>query len=143
MGAGPLAAAAVGVQPRARAPDPTRLARRADSSRFPLARRSRRLGRAPHLRDRRVRAADHAGVEGAEYEVIEGMPNCIRRHHPDLIVEMSDQYLHAFGRTEEQLRGRLLDEGYRAYLIDHDGLMPVGANADGLPPQYNALFTVR
>src|SRR5262249_11250838 len=80
-------------------------------------------------------------VEGAEYLVLRGMEACLRRDQPDLIVEVTDEYLRGLGHSAEGLCEFLFGLGYRMYIIDHPGLRPVAAARDIPPGQYNALFT--
>lgn len=83
-------------------------------------------------------------VEGAEMAALEGMAGCLSRDAPDLIVEVTDEYLRALGASAASLVAYLTNMGYSMYRIDHDG--PVLVGADGLeacPSQFNALFTKR
>jgi FkbM family methyltransferase len=82
-------------------------------------------------------------VEGGEMAAIEGMTECLSRHSPDLIVEVTDEYLRALGASAGSLVSFLADRGYKMYRIDHDGLVPIAGTAhlDGCPSQFNALFT--
>jgi FkbM family methyltransferase len=82
-------------------------------------------------------------VEGAELLVLEGMTTCLGRDRPDLIIEVTDPYLKALGHSATQLSTMLADLGYRMYLIDHKGLVPLGPTQAGDLSQYNALFTMR
>jgi FkbM family methyltransferase len=82
-------------------------------------------------------------VEGAEYRVLEGMAGRLDRDRPDLIVEITDEFLGAQGHSAGLLRDRLLGLGYAMYAIGHDGLVPVAADPGRLPAQFNALFTAR
>jgi FkbM family methyltransferase len=83
-------------------------------------------------------------VEGAEFLAVTGMRDCLARDKPDLIIEVTDSYLRRFGHTAEMLCSLLAELGYRMYAIDHAGLVPiVDARAQGLPEQFNALFTTR
>jgi FkbM family methyltransferase len=80
-------------------------------------------------------------VEGAEYAALCGMHDCLRRHHPDLVIEVTDAFLRAMGHSAEMLFRFLRETGYRMYVIDHRGLVPVAAFGGPLPDQFNALFT--
>jgi FkbM family methyltransferase len=82
-------------------------------------------------------------VEGAEMAALEGMSECLYRHSPDLIVEVTDGYLRALGSSAALLAQFLTDRGYSMYWIDHDRLVPIPGLADlaGCPTQFNALFT--
>jgi FkbM family methyltransferase len=82
-------------------------------------------------------------VEGAEYQVLEGMDARIRRDRPDLVVEVTDEYLRVTGASAEQLCRWLFERGYRMFVIDNEGLVPVEGYTAALPRQFNALFSSR
>jgi FkbM family methyltransferase len=82
-------------------------------------------------------------VEGAELLALHGMAETLRRDHPDLIVEVTDSFLRTMGHSAVALGEFLLGLGYRMYVIDHPGLVPVDPNRADLPGQFNALFTTR
>ncbi|MCU1384017.1 MAG: FkbM family methyltransferase [Acidobacteria bacterium] len=83
-------------------------------------------------------------VEGAEMAALEGMAGCLTRHSPDVIVEVTDEYLRALGASAAALVGFLTGQGYSMYRIDHDRLAPVAAAGLGdCPSQFNAFFTKR
>jgi FkbM family methyltransferase len=84
-------------------------------------------------------------VEGAELAALEGMAECLSRHSPDLIVEMTDEYLRALGASAASLLAFLAEKGYSMYRIDHHALVPIPGPADlaRCPSQFNALFTKR
>lgn len=80
-------------------------------------------------------------VEGAEQLVIEGMRRLLSRQRPDIVVEVTDKYLAAFGHRAAGLCQTLCDMGYEMYRIEEDHLVRMQpAEADTIP-QYNALFT--
>ena len=83
-------------------------------------------------------------VEGAELAALEGMAGCLDRDSPDLIVEVTDEYLRALGASAASLVTFLADKGYAMYRIDHNALVPVdAAHLNQCPSQFNALFTKR
>ena len=87
-------------------------------------------------------------VEGAEAGVLDGAEDLLERASPDLVLEVSAQFLPEFGETGRSLCDRLLSRGYAMYRIDWDGLAPVSKEAvavwpDSFPAQFNALFTKR
>ena len=83
-------------------------------------------------------------VEGAELAALEGMAGCLDRDSPDLIVEVTDDYLRAMDASAVSLVTFLADKGYAMYRIDHHALVPVdAAHLDQCPSQFNALFTKR
>lgn len=94
--------------------------------------------------DRRI-ALIKMDVEGAEMAALEGMSGCLSRDSPDLIVEVTDEYLKGMGASAAALVAFLTGHGYSMYRIDHAGLVRLGG-ADALsksPGQFNALFTKR
>jgi len=82
-------------------------------------------------------------VEGAEQLVIEGMEKLLAQHHPCLIIEMTDQYLKAFGHSAEGLSTILCRTGYNMHKITPDGLTEMSPGQANNEPQYNALFSTR
>jgi FkbM family methyltransferase len=85
-------------------------------------------------------------VEGAEMSALEGMEQCLRRHEPDLIVEITDEYLRGLGSSAASLYAFLDGKGYAAYEIGTEGrLFPVtsAGQLERCPSQFNALFTKR
>jgi FkbM family methyltransferase len=82
-------------------------------------------------------------VEGAESRVLRGMDRILDRWRPDLVVEVTDEYLRQFGDSAEALCCGMLDRGYRMHEARWDGLVPIPAWRDGLPEQFNALFTMK
>jgi FkbM family methyltransferase len=84
-------------------------------------------------------------VEGAEAAALSGMSHCLRHDRPDLIVEVTDHYLRAFGSSADALVTHLHDLDYQMYRIDHHGLFRV-ADSEAMatcPGQFNALFTTK
>lgn len=82
-------------------------------------------------------------VEGAEQLVLQGMADCLKRDRPDLVLEVTDEYLRPLGGSAEGLCRALGEAGYRMYRIDHEGLVPFEPAAATEKSQYNALFTAR
>lgn len=82
-------------------------------------------------------------VEGAEFMVLQGMRDLLASHRPDIVIEMSAHFLVEMGSSASQVDEHLRSLGYRLYVIDWDGLLPIHAWHDGLPQQCNALYTVR
>ncbi len=81
-------------------------------------------------------------VEGAELRVLKGMSECLRRDKPDLIVEVTGEYLAGFGDSSALLANFLRDQGYRMFHILDDGLCEVSGDPTETG-QYNAFFTQR
>jgi FkbM family methyltransferase len=79
-------------------------------------------------------------VEGAEQLVLEGMVNIFNNYHPYIVIEITDEYLRAFGHTAAKLAGDLIAKGYRMYEIDTEGLVPMRVNQPASVAQFNALF---
>lgn len=82
-------------------------------------------------------------VEGAEFLVLEGMRDLLDTHKPDIVLEMSEEYLPAMGSSPTAICEYLAGFGYRMYWIDGDALVPLDGWRKGLPVQFNAFFTVR
>jgi FkbM family methyltransferase len=82
-------------------------------------------------------------IEGAEYDALEGMHRTLEAHRPDLIVEITEDYLAGLGRSADQLARFLAALGYRMYAMDHNGLVLVNGSAAEWPKQFNAFFTTR
>jgi FkbM family methyltransferase len=82
-------------------------------------------------------------VEGAEMAAVRGMSECLKRDAPHVILEVTDDYLHAMGASADALMAHLLGFGYSMYRISHGPLVPVTDLNDlkKCPPQFNALFT--
>lgn len=82
-------------------------------------------------------------VEGAEQLALEGMRNLLSRHKPQLVVEITDQYLQAFGHNAQSLFAFLADLGYRSWKITDQGLVEIDWHEAEKDPQFNALFSTR
>jgi len=80
-------------------------------------------------------------VEGAEQLVVLGAANLIAQHHPDLIIEITDQYLKPFGHSARGLSDSLCSLGYRMYKITPKGLIETFPDRAADEDQYNALFS--
>jgi hypothetical protein len=79
-------------------------------------------------------------VEGAEQLVLEGMTNILKKHHPYLVIEITDGYLHAFGHTAIRLANFITEFGYRMYKIGSEGLVLMNPEQAADHDQFNALF---
>lgn len=79
-------------------------------------------------------------VEGAEQLVLEGMTRVLQNHHPYLVIEVTDNYLSAFGHSATQLASYLTRMGYRMYEIQPAGLVPMEPEQAADNDQFNALF---
>ncbi|MFN7914586.1 MAG: FkbM family methyltransferase [Vicinamibacterales bacterium] len=82
-------------------------------------------------------------VEGAEYLALQGMKDILSAHHPDIVLEVSTEYLAEMGHSPVQIHQELAALGYRMYMIAWEGLVALPAWHSGLPVQFNALFTTR
>jgi FkbM family methyltransferase len=80
-------------------------------------------------------------VEGAECHAIRGMRRIIQTWSPDVVVEVSDAFLKEMGGSARELCEIMWGHGYRMYRIGWDGLFPLKQWTEGLPRQFNALFT--
>lgn len=91
--------------------------------------------------DRRVSLVK-IDVEGAEQHVLSGMLGIMRRDAPDVVLEVTDDFLQTMGHSALSLVGMMLAQGYRGYAIEHERLLPFDfSNIPG--KQFNALFTQR
>lgn len=81
-------------------------------------------------------------VEGAEQLVVEGMEKLLAQQHPYVIIEMTDQYLKAFGHSTEGLSTILRRIGYNMHKIMPEGLIKILPGQESDDPQYNALFSL-
>ncbi|MEM6579681.1 MAG: FkbM family methyltransferase [Pseudomonadota bacterium] len=79
-------------------------------------------------------------VEGAEQLVLNGMQRIIQRYHPFIVIEVTNEYLSAFGHDAVQLAQTLTSAGYRMFEISADGLVPMEEMQAGTIKQFNALF---
>ena len=82
-------------------------------------------------------------IEGAEYRAFLGMEDILRRQLPDILVEITDSFLKDMGSSASETYGFLRSIGYRMYYIAPNTLVEIPEWKPGLPPQFNALFTVR
>jgi hypothetical protein len=82
-------------------------------------------------------------VEGAECHVLEGMHNTLSRYSPDLIIEITPDFLAALGKSVEDIDRLLLRHGYLLNVIEYDAIRPVDLLADVDLPQFNAFCTTR
>jgi FkbM family methyltransferase len=80
-------------------------------------------------------------VEGAEQLVVEGMTECLRRHRPHLVLEVTPAFLRDFGHSEVSLCKKLTDIGYRMYDIADHGPISMPDDSGLWPTQFNALFS--
>lgn len=82
-------------------------------------------------------------VEGAEGKVLRGMASCIRRWRPDVVMEVTDEYLRQCGDSASDVCDWMRGHGYRMYMIDQCGIVPLPSWSHELPGQFNAWFTQR
>lgn len=80
-------------------------------------------------------------VEGAECMALSGMQKLLATARPEIVIEVTDRFLKEMGGSAKALYQFLRDSGYRMYVIDWDGLVPVHHWSVTLPAQFNALFT--
>lgn len=82
-------------------------------------------------------------VEGAEMAAIRGMTACLVRDAPDLILEVTDDYLRVMGSSADELVSHLRAQGYSMYRVAHERLVPIADSSalKSCPTQFNALFT--
>jgi len=82
-------------------------------------------------------------VEGAELQALEGLEQTLQRHTPDLIVEVTDEYLRGMGHTAAELHAFLNRLGYRMYVIREAGLDEICVGQSLPRGQFNALFSTK
>lgn len=82
-------------------------------------------------------------TEGAEHHALKGMRGILSRDHPDVVVEITDKFLREMGSSAQALCDDMRSLGYRMYALLEGGLTPVPGSIEGLPWQYEALFTAR
>lgn len=58
-------------------------------------------------------------VEGAEYEILQGMKKTLQKHEPLLYIEVHPQFLPKFGHNDNDLIDTLLDSNYKLDMLDH------------------------
>ncbi len=80
-------------------------------------------------------------VEGAEQKVLNGMTHLLERDKPSIVIEITDDYLSAFGHSAIGLATFLTSRGYRMYEIGESGLFPRKPEQAIEQEQFNALFT--
>jgi len=80
-------------------------------------------------------------VEGAEQLVVDGMRRLLMRQKPLIVIEVTDNYLDAFGHNAVALCRSLCDMGYRMHRIEDEVLIPMEPESAATITQYNALFT--
>jgi FkbM family methyltransferase len=82
-------------------------------------------------------------VEGAECHVLEGMHDVLHRCRPDIILEVTQEFLATLGRPMQAIEDVLAPFGYRAHVIDDNGPRPLTSLAEHGSSQFNAYFTAR
>ncbi len=82
-------------------------------------------------------------TEGAEYKVLRGMTHTLKEDRPDIILEVSPQYLKEMDSSVRHLDSILGSLDYRTYAIEHDKLRPIDSLAKYESRQFNAFLSVR
>lgn len=85
-------------------------------------------------------------VEGAEIKVLEGMRQSFSQWSarlPDIVIEVSEDYLREMGGSAFKLCEMLIGMGYQMYEFRWNGLVAFDRWSAELPNQFNALFTAR
>jgi len=85
-------------------------------------------------------------VEGAELLALQGMIACLKRDRPNLILEVTDEYLRGLGSSATALLEFLVSLSYNVFRLPESG--PIQPIADGgdlstCPTQFNVLCSVR
>ncbi|MBD3309038.1 FkbM family methyltransferase [candidate division KSB3 bacterium] len=82
-------------------------------------------------------------VEGAEFDVLTGMQEILHRDSPEVMLELTDEYLKDFGSSAEALVTLMGEQGYTCYMISDQGLTPLTHWDPTLTDQQvNVLFSV-
>ncbi len=81
-------------------------------------------------------------VEGAECHVLEGMQDSLARSQPDIILEITPEYLSGMNRSPGQIEQLLASFGYRPFAIGDMGLQRLDSLNEAGASQFNAYFTV-
>jgi FkbM family methyltransferase len=85
-------------------------------------------------------------VEGGETGVLEGMAATLSAQRPEIIVEVTDEFLRALGSSARQLLALLRGHGYRVWRLDDNGALKAidsEADLDRCPAQFNAFCSAR
>jgi FkbM family methyltransferase len=80
-------------------------------------------------------------VEGAELAVVRGMDAYLRARHPNILLEVTKQFLEEMGDSEQGLLTHLQDLGYHCYVIGEARIELLQSRTQALPEQWNALFS--
>jgi len=81
-------------------------------------------------------------VEGAEQLVLEGMNDILDIYHPDIIMEVTDQFLLELGFSAKSLCFFLIDKGYSMYQMTGESYKKIVHVDEISKHQFNAYFTV-
>jgi FkbM family methyltransferase len=80
-------------------------------------------------------------IEGAELLALQGMRRLLAKEDsPDVMCEVTDEFLRTLGASESELLSFMTDLGYSAFVVSAATLMPNDHPRGG---QYTALFTKR
>jgi len=71
------------------------------------------------------------------------MRRLLMRQKPLIVIEVTDNYLDAFGHNAVALCRSLCDMGYRMHRIEDEVLIPMEPESAATITQYNALFTCK
>lgn len=82
-------------------------------------------------------------VEGAECHVLEGMVGILERHRPDIVCEITPEFLSAMGRSPKDIASLLARFGYTAYAVEHKRLRRLANIGGEVSPQFNVFFTAK
>lgn len=81
-------------------------------------------------------------VEGAELAVLRGMEKYLLKKLPNILVEVTSQFLNEMGDSEQSLLAYLQSFGYSCYVISEARVELLQSRKQPLPDQWNALFSV-
>lgn len=83
-----------------------------------------------------------ADIEGAELVMLEGAQDLLRRHHPDIFLEINPEWTDRFGYEPRDIYGRLAALGYQCRFVLTDGnLLDTDDFDAGIAQTNDVLFT--
>ena len=81
-------------------------------------------------------------VEGAEELVVDGMAEFLTSNHPDLVLEISKDFLLDNDCSVTSLKKKLEGFGYSLYEFSEDGLRPLSDQTSKWDKQFNMFCSV-
>ncbi|MBN1867362.1 FkbM family methyltransferase [Candidatus Sumerlaeota bacterium] len=84
-----------------------------------------------------------ADIEGAEWPMLKGATETLRRHRPILFLEVQERSTTLFGYKPSDLFGWLAEMGYRSHYVTDSGALVEITDWSGALPDYNFFFLPR